>query len=267
MKAIVRTQYGPPDVLQFAEVEKPIPKNDEVLIKLCAASVNPVDLFRMRGAPLFRLLSSPKQKVLGCDIAGQVEAVGKDVRQFQPGDEVFGVTGFGGGGFAEFVCAIEDKLALKPSNISFEDAAVVPIAAITALQGLRDKGQIQRGQKVLVDGASGGVGTFAVQIAKSCGAEVTAVFAAREIWRLRDLSAQTTLWTTRGKISQRMGRDTPDSRCERSSCDIRLQTSAKAGRNLCRGRGRCGSNAPSPVTRTITIANWKQEDPRFSSEY
>jgi NADPH:quinone reductase-like Zn-dependent oxidoreductase len=189
MKAIVRTQYGPPDVLQFAEVEKPIPKNDEVLIKLCAASVNPVDLFRMRGAPLFRLLSSPKQKVLGCDIAGQVEAVGKDVRQFQPGDEVFGVTGFGGGGFAEFVCAIEDKLALKPSNISFEDAAVVPIAAITALQGLRDKGQIQRGQKVLVDGASGGVGTFAVQIAKSCGAEVTAVCSTRNLETARSIGA------------------------------------------------------------------------------
>jgi NADPH:quinone reductase-like Zn-dependent oxidoreductase len=189
MKAIVRTQYGPPDVLQFAEVEKPIPKNDEVLIKLCAASVNPVDLFRMRGAPLFRLLSSPKQKVLGCDIAGQVEAVGKDVRQFQPGDEVFGVTGFGGGGFAEFVCAIEDKLALKPSNISFEDAAVVPIAAITALQGLRDKGQIQRGQKVLVDGASGGVGTFAVQIAKSYGAEVTAVCSTRNLETARSIGA------------------------------------------------------------------------------
>jgi NADPH:quinone reductase-like Zn-dependent oxidoreductase len=119
MKAIVRAKYGPPDVLQFAEVERPIPKNDEVLIKLCAASVNPVDLYCMRGAPLIWLLRTPKQKILGCDIAGRVEAVGRNVQQFQPGDEVFGVTGFAGGGFAEYVCAVENKLALNPGNLSF----------------------------------------------------------------------------------------------------------------------------------------------------
>jgi NADPH:quinone reductase-like Zn-dependent oxidoreductase len=175
MKAIVRTQYGAPDVLQFREVEKPTPKDNEVLIKLHAASVNPLDLFTMRGAPLIRLipgLRTPKDKRIGVDVAGQVEAVGRNITQFKPGDEVFGVCR---GAFAEYACATEDKLARKPANISFEDAAAVPVAAITVLQGLRDKGRIQPGQRVLVDGASGGVGTFAVQIAKSFGAEVTAV--------------------------------------------------------------------------------------------
>jgi NADPH:quinone reductase-like Zn-dependent oxidoreductase len=205
MKAIVRTQYGPPEVLQFTEVEKPIPKDNEVLIKLYAASVNPLDLFSMRGAPLIRLipgLRTPKHHVLGCDIAGRVEAVGGHVKQFQPGDEVFGVTGFDGGGFAEYLCAIEDKLALKPANISLEDAAAVPVAAITALQGLRDKGRIQQGQKVLVDGASGGVGTFAVQIAKSFGAEVTAVCSTRNMDTARSIGADHVIDYTREDFTQ-----------------------------------------------------------------
>ncbi len=205
MKAIVHTQYGPPDVLQFTEVEKPTPKDNEVLIKLYAASVNPLDLFNMRGAPLIRLipgLRTPKHQVLGCDIAGRVEAVGVLVKQFQPGDEVFGVTGFAGGGFAEYVCIIEDKLALKPANSSFEDAAAVPIAAITALQGLRDKGRIQPGHKVLVDGASGGVGTFAVQIAKSFGAEVTAVCSTRNVDTARSIGADHVIDYTREDFTQ-----------------------------------------------------------------
>jgi NADPH:quinone reductase-like Zn-dependent oxidoreductase len=200
MKAIVRTQYGPPDVLQFTEVEKPTPKDNEVLIKLYAASVNPLDLFSLRGAPLIGLipgLRTPKCQVLGCDIAGRVEAIGGHVKQFHPGDEVFGVTGFAGGGFAEYVCAIEDKLALKPANSSFDDAAAVPIAAITALQGLRDKGRIQPGHKVLVDGASGGVGTFAVQIAKSFGAEVTAVCSTRNVDTARSIGADHVIDYTR----------------------------------------------------------------------
>jgi NADPH:quinone reductase-like Zn-dependent oxidoreductase len=200
MKAIVRTRYGPPGVLRFTEVEKPAPKANEVLIKLYAASVNPLDLFSLRGAPLVRLipgLRTPKQQVLGCDIAGRVEAIGGHVKQFQPGDEVFGVTGFAGGGFAEYACAIENKLALKPANCSFEDAAAVPIAAITALQGLRDKGRIQPGQKVLVDGASGGVGTFAVQIAKSFGAEVTAVCSTRNVDTARSIGADHVIDYTR----------------------------------------------------------------------
>jgi NADPH:quinone reductase-like Zn-dependent oxidoreductase len=192
MKAIVRTQYGSPDVLQFAEIATPTPADDEVLIKLFAASVNPLDLFLMKGAPWDRVIPgrrTPKYKVLGCDIAGRVEAAGKNVQQFKPGDEVFGVTGFGGNGFAEYVCAIEKKLAEKPANLSFEEAAAMPIAACTALQGLRDNGRIQPGHKVLIEGASGGVGTFAVQIAKAFGAEVTAVCSTRNVEIARSIGA------------------------------------------------------------------------------
>jgi NADPH:quinone reductase-like Zn-dependent oxidoreductase len=192
MKAIVRTRYGPADVLRFTEIEKPAPRDNEVLVQLFAASVNPLDLFHMKGAPWNRWipgLRTPKQPIIGCDIAGRVEAVGRDVKQFQAGDAVFGVTGFAGGGFAEYVCAPEAKLARKPANLSFEDAAAVPIAAITALQGLRDQGLIQRDQKVLLDGASGGVGTFAVQIAKSFGAEVTTVCSTRNVAIARSIGA------------------------------------------------------------------------------
>ncbi len=200
MKAIVRTRYGPPDVLQFTEVAKPTPNDNEVLIKLYAASVNPLDLFQLRGAPLIRAIPGmrkPKPPILGCDIAGRVEAAGSQVKQFQPGDDVFGVTGFTGGGFAEYACATEDKLSLKPANLSFEEAASVPIAAITALQGLRDKGRIRPGQKVLIDGASGGVGTFAVQIAKSFGAEVTAVCSTGKVDTARSLGADHVIDYTR----------------------------------------------------------------------
>ena len=179
MKAIVYTKYGPPDVLHLKKVEKPAPKEDEVLVKVHAASLNAGDWNMLRGEPFWlRLvggwgLLKPKHKILGLDIAGRVEAVGVNVKQFQPGDEVFGESGFGA--LAEYRCVTEDKLALKPVNISFEEAATIPEAALVALQGLRDKGKIQAGQKVLVNGASGGIGTFAVQIAKSFGAEVTAV--------------------------------------------------------------------------------------------
>ena len=192
MKAIVRTKYGSPDALQFVEIAPPTPADNEVLIKLYAASVNPLDLFLLKGAPWNRVIPgmrTPKYQVIGCDIAGRVEAIGRNTTQFQPGDEVFGVTGFEGNGFAEYVCAIEDKIALKPANLSFEQAAAVPIAASTALQGLRDKGRIQPGQKVLIEGASGGVGTFAVQIAKAFGAEVTAVCSARNVQTARSLGA------------------------------------------------------------------------------
>jgi NADPH:quinone reductase-like Zn-dependent oxidoreductase len=202
MKAIVRTQYGPPDALQCKDVEKPTPQDNEVLIKLHAASVNPLDLFTMRGAPLIRLipgLRKPKDKRIGVDVAGQVEAVGRNVTQFKPGDEAFGVCR---GAFAEYACATEDKLARKPANISFEDAAAVPVAAITALQGLRDKGRIRQGQKVLVDGASGGVGTFAVQIAKSFGAEVTAVCSTRNVDTARSIGADHVIDYTREDFTQ-----------------------------------------------------------------
>jgi NADPH:quinone reductase-like Zn-dependent oxidoreductase len=186
--------------LQFAEVEKPTPKDHEVLIKLCAASVNPLDLFALRGAPLIR--ATPRGCVhqnIRCSaaISQGVESVGQTVKDFQPGDEVFGVTGFAGGGFAEYVCAPGEKLALKPANSSFEEAAAVPIAGVTALQGLRDHGQIQPGQKVLVDGASGGVGTFAVQIAKSFGAEVTAVCSTGKMDTARSIGADHAIDYTR----------------------------------------------------------------------
>ena len=192
MKAIVCTKYGPPDVLQLKEVEKPTPKDNEVFVKVHAASVNPLDWHFMRGEPfLVRLmlggLLKPKKKILGADIAGRVEAVGRNVKQFQPGDEVFG--GNGVGGFAEYVCVTENSLALKPANISFEEAAAVPVAALTALQGLRDKGQIQPEQKVLINGAGGGVGTFAVQIAKSFGAQVTGVCSTRKLDMVRSIGA------------------------------------------------------------------------------
>ena len=196
LKAVVITQYGPPtDVLQLREVATPEPAEDEVLIKLYASSVNPLDGFTIRG-PLFffpklgRLLK-PKHKIAGADFAGRIESVGRDIKRFRPGDEVFGASfrGKGLGGFAEYACAREDNLAPKPSNLSFEEAAAVPVAAITALQGLRDHGQIQPGQKVLIDGASGGVGTFAVQIAKSFGAEVTAVCSPRNVDRARAIGA------------------------------------------------------------------------------
>jgi len=191
MKAIVYTKYGPPEVLQLKEVEKPTPKNDEVLIKVHAASVNPVDWHYMRGKPFFMRimgigLRKPKKTMLRADIGGWVEAVGKNVRQFQPGDEVFGR---GQGGFAEYACFNENSLAEKPANISFEEAAAVPVAALTALQGIRDKGKIQSGQKVLINGASGGVGTFSVQIAKSFGAEVTGVCSTRNLDKALSIGA------------------------------------------------------------------------------
>jgi NADPH:quinone reductase-like Zn-dependent oxidoreductase len=203
VKAIVYTQYGSPDVLAFKEIPTPTPKDNEVLIKLCAASVNPLDWHFMRGTPwpvrLMIGLFKPRRTVLGCDIAGRVVAVGKDVKLLQPGDEVFG--GVELGGFAEFVCAVEDKLAPKPANLSFEEAAAVPVAAITALQGLRDQGGIKPGQRVLVDGASGGVGTFAIQIAKCFGAEVTAVCSTAKMETARALGADHVIDYTREDFS------------------------------------------------------------------
>ena len=196
MKAIVYTKYGPPDVLNLEEVREPTPRDDEVLIKVHAASANARDWRLLRADPfLVRLnlgLLKPKHNTLGSDIAGRVEAVGGNVKQFQPGDEVFGDLsggGFGGGGFAEYVCASEDALALKPASLTFEEAAAAPMAAVTALQGLRDKGRIQPGQKVLINGASGGVGTLAVQIAKSFGAEVTGVCSTRKSDMVRSIGA------------------------------------------------------------------------------
>jgi NADPH:quinone reductase-like Zn-dependent oxidoreductase len=199
MKAITYIQYGPPDVLQLSEIAKPIPAEHEVLIKVRAASVNPLDWHFMRGEPfVLRLmtggLSKPKVTQLGVDAAGVVEAVGASVTKFKKGDEVYGAFR---GAFAEYACANEKKMALKPGNISFEEAAAVPVAAITALQALRDKGKIREGQKVLIEGASGGVGTFAVQIAKSFGAEVTAVCGTTKLDTSRSLGADKVIDYTR----------------------------------------------------------------------
>jgi NADPH:quinone reductase-like Zn-dependent oxidoreductase len=191
MKAIVYRCYGSPDVLEFEDVEKPTPADNEVLVKVHAASVNPLDWHYMRGSPyLMRLgsgLGAPKDSRMGVDFAGTVEAVGKNVTRFKPGDEVFGGRS---GAFAEYIIVPDDRaMALKPSNATFEQAASMPIAAITALQALRDKGQLKPGQKVLINGASGGVGTFAVQIAKSFGAEVTGVCSTRNVEMVRSIGA------------------------------------------------------------------------------
>jgi len=190
MKAILFTKYGSPDVLQVTEVEKPTPKDHQVLVRVHAASANPLDWHHMRGTPFLVRLGDgflkPKDPKLGADVAGVVEAIGSNVTEFKPGDEVFGVCS---GSFAEYAVAAESKLALKPANLSFEAAAAVPVAAFTALQGLRDKGQIRAGEKVLINGASGGVGTFAVQIAKSFGAEVTGVCSTPKLDMVRSIGA------------------------------------------------------------------------------
>ena len=194
MKAIVYTEYGSPDMLHLKDVEKPVPADDEVLVKVHAVSVNAADLHLLRADPFLIRLSSgflkPKHTILGSDIAGRVEAVGSNVTQFKPGDEVFGdISACGWGGFAEYACVRENALVLKPTNLSFEQAAAVPMAAVTALQGIRHAGQIRPGQKALINGASGGVGTFAVQLAKSFGAEVTAVCSTRNLETARSIGA------------------------------------------------------------------------------
>jgi NADPH:quinone reductase-like Zn-dependent oxidoreductase len=194
MKAIVFEKYGPPDVLQLKEVEKPTPKDNEVLVRVHAASVNSWDWELLRGRPfLNRLLFGlfkPKIRILGIDIAGRVEAVGKNAKRFRPGDEVFGdLSGSGMGGFAEYVCARENALTPKPASMTFEEAAAIPHTAILALQGLRDNGHIKKGQKVLINGAGGGAGTFGVQIAKSFGAEVTCVDSPEKFDMLRSIGA------------------------------------------------------------------------------
>jgi NADPH:quinone reductase-like Zn-dependent oxidoreductase len=207
MKAMAYTEYGPPDVLELTGVEKPVAKGDEVLLKVHAASVNPADWHLLRGKPyIARLqigLRKPKETVLGCDVAGQVEAVGKNVTTLQPGDEVFGSPfKHGFGAFAESVCVPEDLLAPKPATLSFEQAAAVPLAASTALQGLRDHGGIEPGHNVLIIGASGGVGTFAVQIAKSFDAEVSGVCSTRNVDMVRSLGADHVIDYTKEDFTQ-----------------------------------------------------------------
>ncbi|HVP23843.1 MAG TPA: NAD(P)-dependent alcohol dehydrogenase [Conexivisphaerales archaeon] len=194
MKAAVYTRYGPPDILKIADVERPVPKDDEVLVEVHAASLNAGDWYLMRGKPfLVRMagggLMKPRNQRLGADLAGRVVAIGAGITKFKPGDEVFGDTGIGSGSIAEYACARESDLVLKPASMAFEEAAAVPLASVTALIGLRDEGRVQPGQKVLINGGSGGVGTFAVQIAKAMGAEVTATCSPGKVDLLRSIGA------------------------------------------------------------------------------
>ena len=200
MKAIVYTKYGPPDVLELKEVAKPTPTDDEVLIKVQAVSVNRSDWEGLRGKPLYARIGGllkPRHQILGSDIAGRVEMAGRNNRQFQPGDEVFGDILGRMGGFAEYVCARGGAMALKPASMTFEQAAAIPQAAVIALQGIRDKGKVQPGQKVLINGAGGGAGTFAVQLAKLYGAEVTGVDNTEKLELMQSLGADHVIDYTR----------------------------------------------------------------------
>ena len=205
MKAVVYTEFGPPDVLEIRDIKKPVPTDDQVLIKVRAASVNPYDWHFIRGTPYIMRammvgIRKPKDPRIGVDYSGTVEAVGKNVTQFKPGDEVFGNKS---GAFAEYLCPRADRtVVLKPASITFEQAAGVPVAGLTALQGLRDKGKVQPGQKVLINGASGGVGTFAVQIAKSFGADVTGVCSGRNVDLVRSLGADHVIDYTKEDFSK-----------------------------------------------------------------
>ena len=204
MNAIIYTKYGSPDVLELKEVEKVLPKDDDVLVKICAAGVNPLDWHKMRADPFPVRLGGgflkPKDPRLGADMAGRVEAVGRNVTSLRPGDEVFGVIGVGS--FAEYVCVPAKLLVPKPTNLSFVESAAVPVAALTALQGLRDTGKIQQGQQVLINGASGGVGTFAVQMAKQFGGEVTGVCSTRNIDLVRSIGADHVIDYTQHDFTQ-----------------------------------------------------------------
>jgi NADPH:quinone reductase-like Zn-dependent oxidoreductase len=203
MKAIVQNDYGSPDVFELKEIDRPVVRDDEVLVRVHAAALHAGDYFTMRGEPYLVRLSAgwpqPKNYVPGLDMAGQVEAVGKNVTRFQPGDEVFGE---GKGACAEYAGAEEDKLAPKPANLTFEQAAAVPVSALAALLGLRDAGQVRPGQQVLINGASGGVGTFAVQIAKALGAEVTGVCSTRNVELVRSIGADHVIDYTREDFTQ-----------------------------------------------------------------
>ena len=204
MKAIVYYKYGSPDVLELKEIEKPVPNDDEVLVKVHATAVTPLDWHFLTGIPyvarIMAGLFKPKNNILGIDTAGRIEAIGKNIKHFQPGDEVFGRSN---GGYAEYACASTDELFLKPTGMSFEKAAAIPLSTFTALICLCDLGQIKSGQKVLINGASGGVGTLAVQIAKSFGAEITGVCSTRNLNLVRSIGADRVIDYTREDFTQK----------------------------------------------------------------
>ena len=257
MKAIVYHKYGSPDVLNLEEVQQPTPSDDEVLVKVHAASVNSSDWELLRGTPFanrlaFGLVKPKTIKILGCDIAGRVEAVGRNVKLFHLGDVVFGdISGCGWGGFAEYVCARENALALKPSGMTFDEAAAVPQAAVLALQGLRYKGQIHPGQKVLINGAGGGAGTFAVQIAKSFGAEVTGVDSTSKLDMMRSIGADQVIDYTREdftKNGQRYDRIV-DMAAHHSTFDYKRALSPKGT------YGVIGGSTPR-ILQTVLLGPW-----------
>jgi NADPH:quinone reductase-like Zn-dependent oxidoreductase len=204
MKAIIAARYGSPDLLELREVDRPVIEDHQALVRVHASSVNPAEWYRVTGPFFARTpgngVLKPKNPAVGADLAGRVEAVGKDVKEFQPGDEVFGTTL---GAWAEYARAREVRLVRKPAHLSFEEAAAVPVAGLTALQAVRDKGRVQPGQKVLINGASGGVGTFAVQIAKAFGADVTAVCSTRNVDLVRSLGADRVVDYTQEDFTQR----------------------------------------------------------------
>jgi NADPH:quinone reductase-like Zn-dependent oxidoreductase len=251
MKAIVYERYGPPDVLELREVDEPAAKDDQVLVRVHASSVNPLDWHMMTGTPyIARLgggLRAPKKdQTPGVDLAGRVETVGDKVTRFRPGDEVFGT---GTKTFAEYACAPVDQLAPKPANLTFEQAAAVPVAGITALQGLRDKGRLQPGQRVLIIGASGGVGTFAVQLAKAFGADVTGVCSTRNVDRVRSLGADQVVDYTQEDFTRRGERYDLVFQVAgtRSPSDLRRVLNPKGTLVLCSGEG--GGRLLGPLGR------------------
>ena len=252
MKAIVYDRYGPPDVLELREVDKPAAKDDEVLVRVHAASVNPADWHLMTGTPYIARLSAglrkPKDQIPGLDVAGRVEAVGSNVTRIRPGDEVFGAHSKT---FAEYVCVPEDGIALKPANLTFEQAAAVPVAGITALQGLRDKGRLQPGQKVLIIGASGGVGTFAVQLAKWLGADVTGVCSTRNVELVRSIGADHVVDYTQEDFTRRGQRYDVVFQVAgtRSPSDCRRVLTSRGTLVLCSGEG--GGRLLGPVGRIV----------------
>ena len=253
MKAIVQRAYGSPDVLEFTDIEEPTPKDDEVLVSIHAASANPADWHFMRGEPYFARLQiglrRPRKYIRGYDLAGRVEAVGKDVTRFRPGDEVFADNAWGA--FAEYACVREDLVAHKPANLTFEQSAAVPLAALTALQGLRDRAGIEPGQRVLIIGASGGVGTFAVQIAKSFGAEVTGVCSTRNVDMVRSIGADHVIDYTREDFAQNGKRYDLVFQLAgtRSPGDIRRSLAPKG--KLLLGSGESSGRRKGPIGRMI----------------
>lgn len=256
MKAIVYHQYGTPGALQLTEVAKPLPRDNEVLVKVHAASINSWDWDLLRGKPFLTRVAGglfkPKYPIIGADAAGRVEAVGKDVKQFRAGDEVYGdLSGCNWGGFAEYACAAEQAWALKPAGITFEEAAAVPQAGVLALQGLRNKGHLQNGQKILINGAGGGVGTFAVQIAKAFGAEVTGVDSTGKLEMLRSVGADHVIDYTKEDFAKNGKRYDLilDMVAQRSTADCKRALNPQGVYVIIGG-------ASKPILRALLLGRW-----------